>query len=270
MRRIPKMIQSYLRNKTKLNYMVIDAISIALTYTLAITILRLHIDVEYDYKMAFTMMPVVIVVKLLYYYIAKVYHLILVNVGLDEVVKISSHIVISNFIIVVITLAIPNFEFIPEIFFIYTTLFEIFLVVSTRILRRLMKMMMPNHMIMPGKRTLIIGAGPGGKIVLNEIRNNPKVFNNPIAFVDDDKNKIGQLLSGYEILGPVKKTPQLIDELKIQEVIIAISNIDQERFLNIIQMISSKSVKIKRIPQLAEYKEDQINKILDVNVEDLL
>lgn len=270
MKRIPKLIQKYLRNKTKLNYMVIDAICIALTYTLAITILRLYIDVEYNYKMAFAMLPVVIAIKLLYYYLVKVYHLILVNVGLDEVVKISTHIAIINLIIIIITLAIPNFEFIPEIFFIYTTLFEIFLVVSARILRRLMKLMMPNHMIMPGKRTLIIGAGPGGKIVLNEIRNNPKVFNNPIAFVDDDKNKIGQLLSGYEILGPIKKTPQLIDDLKIQEVIIAISNIDQERFLDIVQMISAKSVKIKRIPQLSEYKEDQVNKILDVNVEDLL
>jgi FlaA1/EpsC-like NDP-sugar epimerase len=270
MKRIPKLIQKYLRNKTKLNYMVIDAICIAFTYTLAITILRLYIDVEYNYKMAFAMLPVVIAIKLLYYYIVKVYHLVLVNVGLDEVVKISTHIAIINLIIIIITLAIPNFEFIPEIFFIYTTLFEIFLVVSARILRRLMKLMMPNHMIMPGKRTLIIGAGPGGKIVLNEIRNNPKVFNNPIAFVDDDKNKIGQLLSGYEILGPIKKTPQLIDDLKIQEVIIAISNIDQDRFLDIVQMISAKSVKIKRIPQLSEYKEDQVNKILDVNVEDLL
>lgn len=270
MKRIPKMIRSYLRNKSKLNYLFIDAILTAITYTLAITILRLYIDVEYDYKMAFAMMPVFIAFKLLYYYIAKVYHLVLVNVGLDEVVKISTHIAISNLIIIIITLSIPNFEFIPEIFFIYTTLFEIFLIVSSRILRRLMKMMMPNHMIMPGKRTLIIGAGPGGKIVLNEIRNNPKVFNNPIAFIDDDKQKIGQLLSGYEILGPIKKVPQLIDDLKIQEVIIAISNIEQARFQEIVQLISSKSVKIKRIPQLSEYKDDPENKILDVNVEDLL
>jgi len=250
--------------------MVVDALGIAITYTLAITILRLYINTDFDYKMAFLMLPFVILFKLLFYFVFKVYHLVLVNVGLDEVVKISTNIVLSNIVIITITLAIPNFEFIPEIFFVFTTLFEVFIAVSPRILRRLLKLLMPSHMIMSGKRTLVVGAGPGGKIVLNEIRNNPNIYNNIIAFVDDDEQKIGQLLSGYEILGPLKRIPYLIDEFAIQEVIIAIANIDRKQFNDMVQLISTRSVTIKRIPQLSEYKEDQENKIIDVNVEDLL
>jgi FlaA1/EpsC-like NDP-sugar epimerase len=259
-----------LSKHSKINFMVIDAIGIALVYTLTITVLRLYIDTSYDYQMAFAMLPVVIAIKLLIYYLFKVYHLVLVNVGLDEVVKISVHILMSNVFIMIITLSIPNFEFIPEVFFVYSTSLEIFIAVSARILRRLMKMMLPSHMVTGGKRTLIIGAGPGGKIVLNEIRNNPKVNNNPIAFVDDDQMKIGQILSGYEIIGPIDRIPEFIEQLNIQEVIIAISNIDSIRFQEIVQVVSSKSVKIKRLPKLSEYNEREHNKILDVDVEDLL
>lgn len=262
--------RSYLRNKTKFNFMAIDAIGIAFTYTIMIVLLRLYVYTEFDYKMAFTLLPSIIIFKIVYYYIFKVYHLVLVNVGLDEVVKISIHIGISNTIIAIITLAIPNFEFIPEFFFIFTTFLEIFTMVAPRIIRRLLKLVMPNHMYRHGKRTLIVGAGPGGKIVLNEIRNNPQVFNNPIAFVDDDENKIGQLLSGYEILGPIKKIPEIIDDLQIQEVIIAIANISKDKLHDLIHIISSRSVTIKRLPQLSEYKDDEPNKIIDVNVEDLL
>jgi len=257
-------------NQSKLNFMFIDALGIAFTYTIAITILRLYINSDFDYKMAFIILPLVIVLKLIYYFVFRIYHLLLVNVGLDEVVKISWHITISNIIIAVITLAIPRFEFIPEIFFIFTTLFEIFIAVTPRIIRRLIKVMMPNHFYTAGKRTLIVGAGPGGKIVLNEIRNNPQIFNQPIAFVDDDESKIGNLLSGYEIFGPIRKIPKLIDEFAIQEVIVAISNIDRSRFQEIINIISERPVTIKRIPKLSEYHKNQPNKILDVNVEDLL
>ncbi|MFO7968645.1 MAG: nucleoside-diphosphate sugar epimerase/dehydratase [Candidatus Izemoplasmatales bacterium] len=270
MKKIFKFSKNFLKNKSKINFMIIDAFGIAITYTIAIIVLRIYINTDFDYNMAFTLLPFVIAFKLTYYYLVKVYHLVLVNVGLDEVVKISIHIVFANIIIIIITLAIPNFEFIPEMFFIFTTLFEVFIAVSPRIIRRLIKLLMPHHYYLQGKRTLIIGAGPGGKIVLNEIRNNPQLTNNVICFVDDDNNKIGNLLSGYEIIGPIQKTPKFIDELAIQEVIIAISNIEQERFQDIINLVSSRAVTIKRIPQLSEYNQDQSKKLLDVNVEDLL
>lgn len=250
--------------------MFIDALGIAITYTIAITVLRLYINTEFDYVRAFIMMPFIIGLKLLFYYVTKVYHLVLVNVGLDEVVKISNRIMISNIILGLVTLLIPDFEFIPEMFLIFTTLFEIFIAVSPRILRRLVRLLMPNHMVATGKRTLIVGAGPGGKIVMNELRNNPNLSNYIVAFVDDDSEKINQLLSGYQVFGPTKKIPHLIDELAIQEVIIAISNITQVRFNELIQLISTRSVTIKRLPALSDYQEDKMTKILDVNVEDLL
>ena len=263
-------IKKFFSHNSKMNFMFIDAVGIAITYAIAITVLRLYINTQFDYVMAFTILPIIIVFKLLFYYFTKVYRLVLVKVGLDEVVKISLRIMYSNIIIAVITIIIPDFEFIPEVFLIFTTLFEIFIAVSPRILRRLLRLLMPNHLIATGKRTLIIGAGPGGKIVLDELRNNPNLNNHIVAFVDDDKKKINQLLSGYEVFGPIKKVPHLIDELAIQEVIIAISNISQMRFNELIHLISTKSVTIKRLPVLSEYKEDQKNKIIDVKVEDLL
>ena len=73
-------------------------------------------------------------------------------------------------------------------------LFEVFVMIIPRIIKRIVKYLSPHKIYMSGKRTLLIGAGAGGKLVLDEIRNNPDILNNPIAFVDDDDVKTKILL----------------------------------------------------------------------------
>ena len=123
---------------------------------------------------------------------------------------------------------------------------------------------------MAGKRTLLIGAGAGGKLVLDEIRNNPELLNNPIAYVDDNEAKIGNIMSGYPILGPISEVPYIIDNYNIEEAIICIANIDNRRFQEIIQLVAQRPVTIKRLPKFKALQKDQPKKLLDVNVEDLL
>ncbi|MCK5731986.1 MAG: polysaccharide biosynthesis protein, partial [Tenericutes bacterium] len=175
-----------------------------------------------------------------------------------------------NVILVIISIAIPNFEFIPEIYIIFTTVFEVFIMIIPRIIKRIVKYISPKKIYMSGKRSLLIGAGAGGKLVLDEIRNNPDISNNPIAFVDDDDSKIGNIMSGFPILGPIKAVPHIIDNYNIEEVIICIANIDNHRLQEIIQIAAQRPVTIKRLPKFKSLKKDIPKKLLDVNVEDLL
>jgi FlaA1/EpsC-like NDP-sugar epimerase len=92
----------------------------------------------------------------------------------------------------------------------------------------------------------------------------------PVAYVDDDPMKIGKMMSGLNIYGPISETPKLIDKLNIEEVIIAIANIDGKRFQEIIQVISQRPVKIKRLPKFKDLKKEAPKTLLEVNVEDLL
>ena len=70
------------------------------------------------------------------------------------------------------------------------------------------------------KRVLIAGAGDAGQIVAREIYASPHVALELVGFVDDSPEKIGALIHGVHVLGALEKIPGLVDEYRIQEVII--------------------------------------------------
>ena len=256
-------------NKARLFFMIGDAFGIATTYILAIFALSVMMP-SYDIYKPLLILPIIIVFKIVIYYLFKLYHLILVNVGLDEVFKIAWVVSLTNVIIICITFFVPSVDFIPEIYFIFTTLLELVFAVTPRIAKRLLAILTPKSYTGIGSRTLIVGAGAGGKIVLNEIRNNHNLNNNVIGFIDDDDHKIGNLLSGYPIFGPMTKINDVIEKMNIEEVIIAIVNIEPKRFQEIVNYFMNKPIKIKRLPSFKDYRDNVPDQISDVKLEDLL
>lgn len=248
-----------------------DIFAICLTYGIAIAALTLSNAEGFNSKLSIQILPIIIIVKLIVYLLSSVYRLMFANAGFDEVFKLALAVTIGNGIIALITILIPNFNFIPEMYLIFTNVFEVAVMVAPRIIKRFLRYLSPKKMYMSGKRTLLIGAGAGGKLVLDEIRNNPEVLNNPIAYVDDDEQKIGNLMSGIPILGPIKEVTYIIDNYDIEEVIICVANIEGDRFQEIIQMVAKRPVTIKRLPKFKKLKKDApIKKLLEVKVEDLL
>lgn len=252
-----------------IQFMAIDILCIFATY--GVTILALNYTVDtFDASQALMLLSIIAVLKIVFYYAAKLYKLVLDNVGLDEVFRIFVAVTVTNVIIVVVFLSIPNYQFIPEFYFVFTTVFEALLLSSTRMLKRILKTFYYRFKEQSGKRTLLIGAGAGGKLVYNELRNNRELSNNPVAYVDDDPMKIGKLMAGLPIYGPIIRTPEIIDRLGIEEVIIAIADIDSVRLQQIIKIVAERPVKMRRLPQFKDLKKDAPKKLLEVNVEDLL
>ncbi len=250
--------------------MIYDIFAIFLTYGLAIGALTITDVADFDHMTAIKILPFVVLFKLIFYLLFSVYRLVLDNVGFDEIFKIAVAVLFSNIILAIITISIPHFQLIPEIYLIFTTVFEVFVMVVPRILKRLIKYISPKKFYMLGRRTLLIGAGAGGKLVLDEIRNNPILLINPIAFVDDDDAKIGNLMSGFPVLGPIKEIPFIIDTYNIEQVIICIANIEDIRFQEIIKIVAKRPVMIKRLPKFKNLQKNNPKKLQEVKVEDLL
>lgn len=263
----------YMKRIRVIQFMIVDAICIAVTYAIAFMALRIPPETGFtaaDLTNAMLMLPLIIIFKILVYYLMKLYRMVLDNVGFDEVFRIFVTVILTNAVVATLTLIILDFQFIPEPDLLFTAVFEALLLSITRMSKRIIKYIFYKKNGYSGKRTLLIGAGAGGKLVVDEVRNNPELHFHPIAFVDDDPMKIGKMMSGLNIYGPISETPKLIDQLKIDEVIIAIANIDGKRFQEIIQIISERPVKIKRLPKFKELKKDAPKTLLEVNVVDLL
>ncbi|MDD5602241.1 MAG: nucleoside-diphosphate sugar epimerase/dehydratase [Candidatus Izemoplasmatales bacterium] len=264
------LIGEYLKKTRTVQFMIIDALGIVITYALAFLALKFSMGDTFDLKTAFIWLIPVLAFKLIVYYVCKIYKLVLENVGFDEGFRIFLAVTATNAVIAVVSLAIPDMEFIPELYLLFTTVFEAIILISPRMLKRIISSFRFSSSKIGGIRTLLVGAGAGGRMVLNEIRNNLQLTNIPVAFVDDDPTKIGRIMSGYRIYGPTSEIPKLIDSLEIDEVIISIANIESSRFQELIKIIAERPVKIKRLPKFKELKKEAPKTLLEVNVEDLL
>ena len=119
-------------------------------------------------------------------------------------------------------------------------------------------------------RTLVIGAGAAGKIVVDESRRNKDNHNYVVAFVDDDINKIGGSFANLPVKGPISQIKTIIDFYKIEEVVIAISDLTQDKLREILELLEDSPVRVRRLPLIQEMEGPNDTRIIDVDLNDLL
>ena len=215
-----------------------------------------------------------VVIKITLLTIFGQYNLVLEFVGFLEAIRLFASVISSNLIIFLVYLLIDQAQF-PFYFFVLITPLEYFVFIFLRFSKRILirfgiiyaaPRSRTRHLI----NTLVIGAGSGGKLVLDEINKNINLKNKIVAFVDDSDEKIKKRLNGIPILGPIANSLEFVEKYNIQEVIIAIANINPERLKEIIKLFAKTSIKIKRLPLMTEISSDSSRKIVDVKIEDLL
>ena len=123
------------------------------------------------------------------------------------------------------------------------------------------------------RRVLIVGAGSAGKHILNEIiQGNGNFDYKIIGFLDADKNKHGEMIQGYEVLGHHDKIQYFINRYKINEVILATTAIDHENVQKIYDNVNDTGADIRVLPTFEELLTDEpfTKQLREVKVEDLL
>ncbi len=121
-----------------------------------------------------------------------------------------------------------------------------------------------------GVRTLIVGAGDAAKVVIEESRKNRLSKNNIVVIVDDDESKIGSIYSNINVVGPINNVKQIVNQYKVEEAIIAIANLTEDRLHEIVDYLSSCNVRVRRLPLLSEMSGPNDVRVIDVKIDDLL
>ena len=167
---------------------------------------------------------------------------------------------------------IPTFQLGFSYFFIWllSTISICFLIPSVRLLVRFFKLSLIAMKKEKSVPTVVVGAGVVAKVVFDETVRNINNYNKVVCFVDDDNNKIGGLLAYKPIEGPINNIAKIVEKYHAQEVIIAISDIDEARLREIILMLNELPVRIKRAPMLSEMDGPNDSRIINVDLDDLL
>ena len=122
------------------------------------------------------------------------------------------------------------------------------------------------------KRAMIVGAGDAGSIIIREMKYNPDIMSVPVIVVDDDENKHGKKIQGVNIVGSIKKIPDLVKKHNIDEIIFAIPSASIENKKNILHLCAETRCNLLVIPSTAKtFAANSFSNVLrPVNIEDLL
>lgn len=130
-------------------------------------------------------------------------------------------------------------------------------------------------------KTLIVGAGAAGQLVLEEIRrarydmSNPSNDYLPVCFADDDASKLYRNIKGLPVKGTTDDIPQICQSEGIEQIIVAIPSTTPKNRKRILEICSKTECKIKLVPYLSEIyidgeKPKLMQEVKDINIDDLL
>ncbi|MBQ7344803.1 MAG: polysaccharide biosynthesis protein [Oscillospiraceae bacterium] len=122
------------------------------------------------------------------------------------------------------------------------------------------------------QRTMLIGAGQAGALVLREFRNSDLSQNKVVCIIDDDPGKLGRQIMGVRIVGGRDSIQSAVEKYNVSEIVLAIPTLPSQTKKEIWEICSHTGCKFKQLPGIYQLAngEVSIQAIRDIQIEDLL
>ena len=122
------------------------------------------------------------------------------------------------------------------------------------------------------RRTLIVGAGAVGEMLVRELRRDPNSGYLPVGFVDDAREKKGREVHGVRVLGPCHRIPDIVARTGAEVVAIAIPSTSAAEMRRIVELCERANVPMRTVPRLKDVVSGRFaaSELREVAVEDLL
>lgn len=108
-----------------------------------------------------------------------------------------------------------------------------------------------------GKNVLLYGAGDAGWLALSEIRQNPDLHLDPVGFIDDSPYKQKGKVQGLRVLGSYHRLKAICEEHDVDEVLICIRDLTEDKKEMVKYMCTKSEVKCKEfLPVFSEVESE--------------
>ncbi len=150
-----------------------------------------------------------------------------------------------------------------------------FLTILIRFSYRFLRIAKHNYFDMKGiprVRTMIVGAGAAGYMIVREMKNSKHLNREIPCIIDDDRSKKNTYLNGVPIVGGMKDIPRVAEEYDIEEIVIAIPTLTGARRKELLEICQQCGCKIKTLPGIYQMvnEEVSVSMLRDVQIEELL
>ncbi len=237
---------------------------------------------EYYFNNALNQLPFVVFIQFASLFVVGAYSIIWRYVSLEDIKAFLKAALISGVILILIRLLVSSEQFsrwqVPLSIILMDTGMAFAGLLTFRILRRFIYEVSEKRTFQLSKRrlkrktTLFVGAGRIGALAVRDIVGRADAELDVKGFIDDDRRKKGGSVSGIKVLGTTDDLARLVDELNVEQVVIAIDGAQGKDIRRVLDVCREIPVKAQIVPSLHEiiHGRVQVSRIRDVQIEDLL
>ncbi|WLR52988.1 nucleoside-diphosphate sugar epimerase/dehydratase [Bacillus tianshenii] len=187
--------------------------------------------------------------------------------------------VVVSSIIVVMAAEFIIFGQVYERALVATLMMQILLIGGVRFARRYistyrfsLKPILKKEGVKEGKRTLIIGAGSAGRMLLRQLKDNEESGLNPIAILDDNESLHHLKVQNISVEGSTKQIQKVVHERRIEHIVIAMPSVSRQKIGDIVKEAKEVCSNVQILPMIEDLAlgNKSVNHIRDVSIEDLL
>jgi FlaA1/EpsC-like NDP-sugar epimerase len=265
----------------KINQFLIDIFIFIFSYFLSFIIRFEGIPDAINLKQLLILFPCIALARVLSFYIFSIYSIVWRYISIFDAISIAKASIPVTAILFLGRLFLPSRLSILRLPLSVIALEFLFVLLGTlgiRMIRRLVyelsemekfegKVGKPEN-----KRTLLIGAGNAGNMVIKELKQRKDLGIEVAGFIDDDPKKLNSVIQGVKVLGNTDQLPEVIKNLNIHEAIITMANASSKDIRRIVNICEGTKINVKIVPGLFEILNGKIkvSKIRKVNIDDLL
>lgn len=196
----------------------------------------------------------------------KVYKSLWKYIGVDELIRLTA----SNILAMIIVM------FLSQLYFgmfslisleLIAGVYALIIMSGVRVLYRLLRRYSLKKNAKEVK-TIIIGAGDAGNLLLRELRQNNSLNYKIVGFIDDFKKDL--MIGGYPILGTTEDLAKIKSKYNIESALIAISHVNQKDLRRIYDECVNNGLDTKIMNFQFKNNTKNNNVVADIKIEDLL
>jgi len=125
----------------------------------------------------------------------------------------------------------------------------------------------------PGyRRTIIVGAGAAGGMIVRELLENSQLGMVPVALLDDDPHKHGLRLHNVPVLGDLRALERVAGAVAATDVVIAMPTAAGRAIREVVRVATAAGLNTRTVPGLYEILsgEKHVNALRQIEIQDLL
>jgi len=216
-------------------------------------------------------LPFFVGLKITAFYLFQIHRFTWSYVGLYELLKIFKVLTLCSLVLSSLILFLAyeeSFRGFPRSIFLIDYGLSLILIGGFKISKRVY-LHSKKYPLAEQQRTLIIGAGNAGELIVRDMRRTKDAPYLPVAFIDDDPAKKKVMIHGIKVVGNRKDIPQIVRNFEVALAVIAMPSVPSKEIRDIVSYLHKAGInEIRIIPGTKEIMSQNIS-ILDIKKIDL-